>query len=865
MVRVGTASPTPDTYADRQGGGGMNDPHTPNSVGGGLSVFNDNMTVDSWGTAMTTTMLQPHKTTKGVFQCAVHLSFTTKDPLEPCPYCERQQRLSLQERRQSVEQQLKDIGGTSSSGGGGANTSGAAKDILSDLQSTVDQWKQQPDPGTTAQPPTSSNGNHHHHHGPSMETTPQPNMSHHTAAAATTNGVHHQQQQQHQQHQPAPGNSTPVPGATPAAVTPNMRVGTGIQSPPPLSTSTSMPPSPANMMPPNMATMMQPPMVPSFSQQQPGGGLNGGGPTNPSGSSPLEALAFQIQGMQRMQDWMLLQKEQECQQLRQRLDAASQQINSLAVENALLQEKLNQQEQRMKHELKLIKMAAMQQRNKNQNSNNNTNSLTQSTDVVVAGSRGGGGASVSSQHSSGSGGIAQQQRQQQALPDHNNFLFPSDTLASATVQPKTSVERSALSHQDSANLFHHNNGNSVSGSVSTQPTSGGTTVNDPSPSVHSHEAASVGSKPAGENSLTLSPGSSHHQQQAAEVASRTSSGPVDLDDITDMIKKAKTGEEITPSSTVDPPQAAAAAAAATRESSGGESFSYANVPRDISIDPSASTSSNAGSVASKSIPTLPPPKEKASVKGLNGGSSAKRQTHWPDQGPAANSDKNSVPAPVLVNFPDSDNMSLGNTVASSTYGEDRQQVVQQSILDPYGDKGTYTGVILRSTGMPHGSGRMIYQEDKRTYDGEWRHGRWHGYGRATFANGDNYHGEYRFDQRHGRGRYEWNDGRIYDGMFREDKRHGRGVFTWPDGAVYDGDFRNGQREGHGTYKFSDGGRYEGSWKDGRYNGYGVCNWEDGRCYKGEWLNGMAHGKGVETFADGTVRHDGQWIEDEPVA
>jgi hypothetical protein len=27
---------------------------------------------------------------------------------------------------------------------------------------------------------------------------------------------------------------------------------------------------------------------------------------------------------------------------------------------------------------------------------------------------------------------------------------------------------------------------------------------------------------------------------------------------------------------------------------------------------------------------------------------------------------------------------------------------------------------------------------------------------------------------------------------------------------------------------------------------------------------MAHGKGVETFADGTIRHDGQWIEDEPV-
>jgi MORN repeat len=32
----------------------------------------------------------------------------------------------------------------------------------------------------------------------------------------------------------------------------------------------------------------------------------------------------------------------------------------------------------------------------------------------------------------------------------------------------------------------------------------------------------------------------------------------------------------------------------------------------------------------------------------------------------------------------------------------------------------------------------------------------------------------------------------------------------------------------------------------------------------EWMNGMAHGRGVETFPDGTVRHDGMWVEDEPV-
>lgn len=66
-----------------------------------------------------------------------------------------------------------------------------------------------------------------------------------------------------------------------------------------------------------------------------------------------------------------------------------------------------------------------------------------------------------------------------------------------------------------------------------------------------------------------------------------------------------------------------------------------------------------------------------------------------------------------------DNQSLGQTVASSTYGEDRQKVVNKTLLDPYGDRGIYTGVVLRTTGMPHGLGRMVYEEDGRVFEGDW--------------------------------------------------------------------------------------------------------------------------------------------------
>jgi len=214
--------------------------------------------------------------------------------------------------------------------------------------------------------------------------------------------------------------------------------------------------------------------------------------------------------------------------------------------------------------------------------------------------------------------------------------------------------------------------------------------------------------------------------------------------------------------------------------------------------------------------------------------------------------------------PPDDDRSLGQTVASSTYGDDRIKVVGKTLLDPYGDKGSFTGVVLRNTGMPHGQGEMVYEEDRRVFEGEWRHGRWHGNGRASFSNGDSYEGEYKFDQRHGTGLYRWNDGRVYNGQFSEDKRHGNGKFTWPDGAVYEGDFVNGQRQGNGKYTFADGGQYDGSWKDGRYDGIGTCTWEDGRCYRGEWRNGMAHGQGTETYPDGNIRHEGQWNDDEPV-
>ena len=38
----------------------------------------------------------------------------------------------------------------------------------------------------------------------------------------------------------------------------------------------------------------------------------------------------------------------------------------------------------------------------------------------------------------------------------------------------------------------------------------------------------------------------------------------------------------------------------------------------------------------------------------------------------------------------------------------------------------------------------------------------------------------------------------------------------------------------------------------------------GDVYEGQYHDGMMHGRGKYTFADGTVDHDGEWAEDDPV-
>lgn len=917
-------------------------------------------------------------------------------------------------------------------------------------------------PGAAPSPPSMA----HHHPQHATGGPPPPQQQVHSQQQ------HHQQQQQqqlqqhmqmppqsHHQHMPPPSHHSPYQmhhhqPQPPPAPHHHHPYAAGPPLPPPLPTN------------PSASSSGGPPPMPPHHQSSAGG----------ASTASMDALSLQIQRMQQMQDWMLWQKETECQSLRSRLEEANHELQQLRVDNALLQEKLHQQEQRMQHELRLIKLAALKQR-RSSSTGATTALLTNgmgpgatsaSNQIVVSpspgdfmnswvsqqphhtsphhhpalqrertlstddhpaesieepphmavsahddfdlgnsnshgGGGGGGGASSffsSTQSSSRAGSSTDnngpttgpgpapapnhQQRQSRNAP-------PPPASSSSSIRPNESFPPFFPSQPNEhymADGSNHGPGGGGHGGMNPRSEDSVTTDSEegkdafdtnsvtwpsenslgPKPrqkaSMYKHKAGPLtthNSHPGGLGSPARfgnqhSPESgddassrptsmpSHRQNGGADVLAASSNASVSS---ADMYVKEDIVDAPPPVTTTKPASSSIRQLPPQEQSRYVDESEHNDEDADDELDddiddttnhmeqPSDKSSSSrtygtslygahmqqqhkhgAPSPYSAAASGAPSPSRSTATSSSTTSSSTPSSTKSKDapanSGPGPlMTDRSGVPAavaaaappaptprvppPVKVSFVDEDSASVGHTVASSTFGEDRYKVVNQTILDPYGDRGTYTGVILRSTGMPHGSGEMLYQEDKRVYAGEWRHGRWHGFGRAYFANGDSYEGEYRFDQRHGRGIYNWADGRIYDGYFREDKRHGRGKFVWPDGAVYEGEFRNGQREGQGIYIFSDGGKYEGSWRDGRYSGFGICSWEDGRCYKGyaclvalfcdeiqlwlrvsyvvyhfvsctcsEWFNGMAHGKGVETFADGTIRHEGLWREDEPV-
>ena len=57
--------------------------------------------------------------------------------------------------------------------------------------------------------------------------------------------------------------------------------------------------------------------------------------------------------------------------------------------------------------------------------------------------------------------------------------------------------------------------------------------------------------------------------------------------------------------------------------------------------------------------------------------------------------------------------------------------------------------------------------------------------------------------------------------------------------------------------------YEGCYKNDKRNGRGKLTYPSGAKYEGEFRNNKRHGEGRLTNADGSVKHEGEWVDDEP--
>ena len=142
----------------------------------------------------------------------------------------------------------------------------------------------------------------------------------------------------------------------------------------------------------------------------------------------------------------------------------------------------------------------------------------------------------------------------------------------------------------------------------------------------------------------------------------------------------------------------------------------------------------------------------------------------------------------------------------------------------------YRGEVSSENLRPDGKGIKVHQ-GRSVYEGYFKDGYCHGFGRGISAAGEIYQGGFNEDEMEGKGFFVWPDGKIYEGDWQTNMKHGKGTYYWPNGQIYQGDFKNDQCFGIGILYYPDGKRFEGVWKDGKKHGKGYYVFPNGSMYQ----------------------------------
>lgn len=147
------------------------------------------------------------------------------------------------------------------------------------------------------------------------------------------------------------------------------------------------------------------------------------------------------------------------------------------------------------------------------------------------------------------------------------------------------------------------------------------------------------------------------------------------------------------------------------------------------------------------------------------------------------------------------------------------------------------------------------------YVGEWEEDLQSGYGEEIWGDDGgrtHYSGNFYKGKKHGHGRFEWADGSYYEGEFVGGNFQGKGKYYFADvDKVYEGEFRLGTIEGRGVELWNDGRRYDGDFKNGKKDGEGTFVWANASKYIGSWRDDKQHGIGI--FCEGNVKRHGEWV------
>lgn len=134
-------------------------------------------------------------------------------------------------------------------------------------------------------------------------------------------------------------------------------------------------------------------------------------------------------------------------------------------------------------------------------------------------------------------------------------------------------------------------------------------------------------------------------------------------------------------------------------------------------------------------------------------------------------------------------------------------------------------------------------------------------GPYKFQDGSTFEGQFKLGLRHGFGRQVWVDGSVYEGYWMEDKCNGKGRLINSEGHVYFGDWIDDKAHGKGYFKHIDGTSYEGDWENDAQSGYGKETWNDGSVYQGQYKDSLKHGIGSFVWADKS-KYEGEFMKND---